>query len=130
VIVVDASAVVEWLLHSSAGRRIERRIYSGGKNLHAPHVLDLEVTNTFRRLVRQHTISPIRAEEALSDLLALRILRHPHNAFGPRIWQLRDNLSAYDAAYVALAERLGAVLITRDSRLASASGNSAQIELF
>jgi predicted nucleic acid-binding protein len=130
VIVIDASAAVEWLLHSSAGGRIEHRIYSAGENLHAPHVLDLEVAHTFRRLVRDHALSAIRAEEALADLLALRLLRHPHSALLPRIWHLRHNLSAYDAAYVALAERLRAPLITRDSHIAAAPGHSAQIELF
>lgn len=129
-IVIDASAAVEWLLHSTAGRRIEERIYSGAESLHAPHVLDLEVANTFRRLVSQQAISPLRAAEGLSDLLAVRLLRYRHTASIPRIWQLRHNLSAYDAAYVVLAERLGATLITRDGRLASAPGHMARIELF
>jgi predicted nucleic acid-binding protein len=126
---MDASAAVQWLLHSSAGWRIEKRIYAGGESLHAPHVIDLEVAQTFRRLVREHAISSERALEALSDLLALRILRHPHSSLLSRIWQLRHNLSAYDAAYVALAENLGAALVTRDSRLAAASGHAALIEL-
>jgi predicted nucleic acid-binding protein len=131
VIVIDASAAVEWLLHSSAGWRIEKRIYADdNESLHAPHLLDLEVAHTLRRLVREHTLSAERAEDALSDLLILRILRHPHHSLLPRIWQLRHNLSAYDAAYVALAETLAAPLLTRDSRLASASGHTAQVELF
>jgi len=130
VIVIDASAAVEWLLHSSAGWRIEKRIYAGTDSLHAPHVLDLEVAHTLRRLVRESALTAARAEEALTDLLVLRVLRHPHSSFLPRIWQLRHNLSAYDAAYVALAERLDAALLTRDTRLAAASGHSASIELF
>jgi predicted nucleic acid-binding protein len=130
VIVIDASAMVEWLLLTSAGRHIENRIYSKRETLHAPHVLDLEVAHTFRRLVRERTISVTRGWQGLEDLLALRVLRHPHHVFLPRIWDCRDNLTAYDAAYVVLAEKLAAPLITRDSRLAAASGHSAHIELF
>ena len=129
-IVLDASAAVEWLLHSSAGCRIEERLYAARESLHAPHVLDLEVAQTFRRLTRNRAVSADRAEEALSDLLALRILRHPHSSLLPWLWQNRNNLSAYDAAYIALAEKLGAPLITRDARLAAASGHTARIELF
>lgn len=129
-IVIDASAMVEWLLHSSAGLRIENRIYSKRETLHAPHLLDLEVAHTFRRLVLEHAVSAARARLALDDFFVLRILRHPHYVFLPRIWDFRHNLTAYDAAYVALAERLGAPLITRDSRLAASYGHSARIELF
>lgn len=129
-IVIDASAAVEWLLHSSAGWRIEKRVYAGRETLHAPHVLDLEVAQTLRRLARERAISSERAEEALTDLLVLRILRHPHASLLPRIWYHRHNLSAYDAAYVALAERLDAALLTRDASLAASSGHAARIELF
>ncbi len=127
---MDASAAIEWLLHSSAGGRIEERIYAARESLHAPHVIDLEVAQAFRRLTRERAVSAERAEEAISDLMALRILRYPHSLLLPRIWQYRHNLSAYDAAYVALAEKLGAPLITRDARLAAASGHTAHIELF
>jgi predicted nucleic acid-binding protein len=129
-IVLDASAAVEWLLQTPAGHRVEHRIYSRNETLHAPHVLDLEVTQVLRRLVQQGTLTPSRGDEALRDMLDLRILRYPHSLFVPRIWQLRHNLSAYDAAYVALAEEIKGVLITRDHRLASAAGHSASIEVF
>ncbi len=129
-IVLDASAALDWLLQTAAGQRIEQRIYSHHKSLHAPHLLDLEVGQVLRRLVREGAISAQRAEQAIEDLLDLRIVRYPHFVLLPRIWQLRHNLSAYDAAYVALAENLGARLLTRDARLASASGLSAPIELF
>ncbi|HEX7285212.1 MAG TPA: type II toxin-antitoxin system VapC family toxin [Candidatus Angelobacter sp.] len=128
-IVLDASAAVDWLLQTSAGQKIEKRIYSRNESLHAPHLLDLEVTQVLRRLVRQGTASTRRADEALRDLLDLRISRYAHFVLLPEIWQRRHNLSAYDAAYVVLAEKLGAALITRDSRLASASGHT-MIELF
>jgi predicted nucleic acid-binding protein len=130
VIVIDASAAVDWLLQTSAGQRIEKRIYSHNESLHTPHLLDLEVAQVLRRLVREGTVSAHRANEAIQDLLDLRITRYPHFVLPPRIWQVRHNLSAYDAAYVVLAENLGATLVTRDARLASASGNAAPIALF
>lgn len=128
-IVLDASATVEWLLQTTASRQIEKRIFQHNQSLHAPHLLDLEVAQVLRRLVRESAVSPERAEQAIQDLLDLRVMRHPHVMLLPRIWQLRHNLSAYDAAYVALAEALGARFITRDTRLASASGHSAKIEV-
>lgn len=129
-IVLDASAAIDWLLQTAAGQRIERRIYSHHESLHAPHLLDLEVGQVLRRLVREDAVSAHRADQAIEDLLDLRIARYPHFVLLPRIWQLRHNLSAYDAAYVALAENLGARLLTRDARLASASGLTVPIELF
>jgi predicted nucleic acid-binding protein len=129
-IVLDASATVDWLLQTPAGRRIETRIYSRGESLHTPHLLDLEVAQVLRRLLREHTVSAQRAYEAIEDLLDLRITRYPHFVLLHSIWQLRHNLSAYDAAYIVLAERLGATLITRDARLASAPGHAAPVELF
>jgi predicted nucleic acid-binding protein len=129
-IVLDASAAVDWLLQTSAGRSIEKRIYSRNETLHAPYLLDLEVTQVLRRLALQRVVPVLRADEAVRDLLDLRISRYPHVVLLPRIWQLRHNLSAYDAAYIVLAEKLGAALVTRDRRLASASGHAAAIELF
>ena len=129
-IVLDASATVDWLLQTTAGRHIEQRIYSARESLHAPHLLDLEVAQVLRRLVREGTVSANRADEAVRDLLDLRVTRYPHFMLLPRVWQLRHNFSAYDAAYVGLAEKLGAPLITRDGRLAAAPGHAATIELF
>jgi predicted nucleic acid-binding protein len=130
VIVLDASAAVDWLLQTSAGQNIERRIYSRSETLHAPHLLDLEVTQVLRRLVLHGVVSAPRADEAVRDLLDLRVTRYPHLVLLPRIWQLRHNFSANDAAYIVLAENLGAALVTRDARLASVSGHAAPIELF
>ena len=129
-IVLDASAAVDWLLQTSPGQRIDRRIYAHSETLHAPHLLDLEVTQVLRRLTQQGVVSGTRADEAVRDLVDLRLTRYPHLVLLPRIWQLRHNFSAYDAAYIVLAEKLGAPLITRDGRLASASGHGATIELF
>jgi len=130
VIVLDASAAIDWLLQTPAGRQIEDRIYARNESLHAPHLLDVEVGQVLRRLVRESVIAPQRAEEAIQDLIALRITRCPHFVFLTRIWKLRHNFSAYDAAYLALAERLGATLITRDARLASAPPLRVSVELF
>jgi predicted nucleic acid-binding protein len=121
VIVLDASAAIDWLLQTAAGQQVENRIYLRGDSLHAPHLLDLEVAQVLRRLVREGNVSVQRADQAIQDLLNLRVTRDPHIVFLPHIWRLRHNLSAYDAAYVALAERLGATLVTRDARLASAA---------
>jgi predicted nucleic acid-binding protein len=130
VIVLDASAAVDWVLQTSAGKQIENRIYSRQESLNAPHLLDLEVGQVLRRLTREGIVSPARADQAIQDLLDLRITRYPHFALLPRIWRLRHNLTAYDAAYVVLAEILASPLITRDARLKSASGHTARIELF
>jgi predicted nucleic acid-binding protein len=83
-----------------------------------------------RRLAREETVSESRAHQAIHDLLDLRITRYPHFIFLPRIWRLGHNLSAYDAAYVALTEKLGATLITRDARLAAASARRVGVKLF
>jgi predicted nucleic acid-binding protein len=130
VIVLDASAAIDWLLQTAAGQQIETRIYSRGESLHAPHLLDLEVPQVLRRLVREGAVSAPRADQAIQDLLDLRVTRYPHFVFLPRIWRLRDNFSAYDAAYIALTENLGATLITRDARLASACARLVSLELF
>jgi predicted nucleic acid-binding protein len=97
--------------------------------LHAPHVLDLEVAQVLRRYVRAGELRPGRAAEALNDLTALRIERYPHHLFLTRIWSLRENATAYDACYLALAEALDAPLLTSDRRLATVPGHGAVIRL-
>lgn len=128
-IVLDASAAVDWLLQTSRGRDIENRIYSHNESLHAPHLLDVEVSQVLRRLVREKSVAEDRAEEAIGDLRDLRLTRYPHFLLLPRMWQLRQTLSAYDAAYVALTEALDATLVTCDARIASASGHHANVEV-
>jgi predicted nucleic acid-binding protein len=105
------------------------RLLDPEESLHAPHLLDLEVAQVIRRYWRAGELTSRRAEEVLTDYRDLRIERHSHEPFLRRIWELRENLTAYDAAYVALAEGLGAPLVTRDARLAAAPGNHALIEL-
>jgi predicted nucleic acid-binding protein len=129
-IVLDASAAIDWILQTVAGQRIQTRIYAAPESLHAPHLLDLEVAQVLRRMAREKSISERRAEEAITDFQDIRIARYPHFLLLPRIWHLRHVLSAYDAAYVALAEHTGATLITRDRRLASASGIQARVETY
>ncbi len=128
-IVLDASSAIEWLLQTGMGARVAQRILSSGETLHAPHLLDLEVTQVFRRHVAQGAITASRAEEALQDLLALRVRRYAHGLFLWRVWELRDNLTAYDAVYVALAEALDATVLTCDGKLALAPGHHARIEV-
>ncbi len=129
-IVLDASAAVDWLLQTPAGQRIEERIYARNDTLHTVHLLDVEFAQVLRRLVREGTLARKRAEEAMEDLIALRVTRYAPFLLLKRIWQLRQNLTAYDAAYVALAEELEAPLITRDQRVAAAPGHTATIEVF
>lgn len=128
-IVVDASAILEVLLVSRAAQSIENRIFSATETLHAPHLLDLEVTQVLRRYWASEQMTPERGYQALNDLADFPIIRYPHDLFLSRIWDLRHHVTAYDAAYVALAESLSAPLLTRDARLASASGHRASIEL-
>jgi predicted nucleic acid-binding protein len=129
-IVLDASAAIDWLLQTPAGLRIEQRIYARQDTLHSVHLLDVEFVQVLRRLVREGTLAPRRAVEAIEDMAALRIARYPPVLLLQRIWRLRQNLTAYDAAYVALAEELQAPLITRDRRIAAAPGHTAAIEVF
>lgn len=129
-IVLDTSVAVDWLLQTAAGQQIEQRIYARRESLHTVSLLDVEFAQVLRRLVREGSLTPKRAEEAIEDMAALRIVRYAPVLLLQRIWQLRHNLSAYDAAYVALAEELQAPLITRDQRIAAAPGHTARIEVF
>jgi len=127
-IVVDASVVIEVLLGTAAGRSIEGRLFDRRARLHAPHLLDVEVAQVLRCYGAAGDLTPGRGAEAVSDLADLPITRHEHVLLLPRIWQLRQNLTAYDAAYVALADALDATLFTRDAKLARAGGRT-RIEL-
>lgn len=128
-IVVDASAALEVLLRTPAAAAVEGRIFNPDETLHAPHLIDVEVAQVLRRYAATGQIDPERCRAALADLADFSLRRYPHDFLLPRIWDLRDNLTAYDATYVALAEALDAPLVTRDRRLAAAPGHDARVEL-
>jgi predicted nucleic acid-binding protein len=129
VIVVDVSALLEALLRTPAAKAAERRLFDPRETLHAPHLLDVEVAQVIRRYAANGEIDGERGRAALADLADLPVHRYPHDFLLPRVWELRSNLTAYDAVYVALAEVLDAPLLTRDRRLAAAPGHHARIEL-
>jgi predicted nucleic acid-binding protein len=129
VIVVDASALLEFLLQTSIGVRVEERIFRDADELHAPHLVDVEVVQGLRRLVRMGEVSSGRADEAIVDLADLDLHRHPHVDLLGRAWKLRDNVSACDAMYVALAEAIEATIVTCDRPLAKAPGRGTRIEV-
>lgn len=127
--VVDASAVVEVLLQTERGIRSAERVFAPGESLHVPHLIDIEAAHALRRAWLQGLIEEGRAEEALADLAAWPLIHYPHELFLPRIWSLRHNVTAYDAAYIALAETLEVTLLTCDAHLVSSSGHDVMIEM-
>jgi predicted nucleic acid-binding protein len=128
-IVVDASAVLEALLRTPAARAVERWLFESSLTLHAPHLLDVEVAQVVRRYAANREIDAERGRAALADLADFPLRRYPHDFLLPRVWDLRNNLTAYDAIYVALAEALDVPLLTCDKRLAASPGHHARIEL-
>ena len=128
-IVVDASALLEFLLQTPLGGRVEARLFRDEDELHAPHLVDVELVQGLRRLVRTGDVSSARAVEAIADLIDLDLHRHAHVDLLSRAWRLRDNITAYDAMYVALAEAIEATIITCDKPLATAPGHRARIEV-
>jgi len=127
-IVLDASALLEFLLQTPRGIRVEALLFRDQDEFHSPHLVDVEVTQGLRRLVRAGEVSPHRAAEAIVDLADLDIHRHPHLDLLTRAWKLRENVTAYDAMYVALAEALDAPIVTCDTPLAKTPGHGARIE--
>ena len=128
-IVLDASAVIELLLNTDGGALVRDRISDPGESLHAPHLLAVEVAQVLRRYVAVQSIDAETAALALEDLAAIDIARYAHEPFLPRVWELRDNVTAYDAVYIALAEMLESPLLTFDSRVAGAPGHNANVEV-
>lgn len=128
-IVIDASAVLEVLLQTPAAAAIEARLFQPGQTLHAPHLIDVEIAQVLRRYAATSQVDAQRCRTALDDWLLFSLSRYAHDILLPRAWELRANVTAYDAVYVALAEALDAPLITRDGRLAGATGHNARIEL-
>jgi predicted nucleic acid-binding protein len=129
VIVLDASAAIEMLLRTPTGGQVEVRVASRRESLHAPHLIDLEVAQVLRRHAAAGVIAPGRGKQALEVLRDIALIRYPHDILLDRIWQLRDSLTTYDAAYVALAEALDALLLTCDRKLASTGRHRARVEV-
>jgi predicted nucleic acid-binding protein len=130
VIVLDASAAVAMLLRLDDGDRILDRVFADGETVHAPHIIDVEIAQVVRRYWRAGDLTAARGGEALRDLAVLPIHRYSQEPLLGRIWQLRNNMTAYDAAYVALAEGLDAVLVTLDSALARIPGVRVPVEVY
>jgi predicted nucleic acid-binding protein len=128
-IVLDASALVELLLGTTQGRTIATRIADPSLGLHTPHLADVEVAQALRRYVREAALDLESAAAALTNLRSLDLERHSHEPLLDRVWSLRENVTACDAVYVALAEALDAPLVTCDGRLARAPGGKARVEL-
>lgn len=127
-IVLDASATLEWLLRRPAGRLVDERLAQPGQSVHVPHLWGVEVAQVLRRWTRSGTITEDRGQQALKVVTDLPAIHYPHEPLLGRAWQLRDNLTAYDAVYVALAEALDAPLVTTDERIARSPGHQAQID--
>lgn len=118
---------MELLLRREAYGRVAALLLAEGEVLHAPHLIDAEIAQVLRRFERSGAMTATRGREALTDFLALRIVRHPHPPLLDRVWELRHNLSAYDGLYVTLSEALEAPLVTLDGRLMRAPGHGAEV---
>ena len=129
-IVLDASAAIELVLNTSVGKQVNKRIADEREAIQVPHLVDVELIHVIRRFVMRNVIGVARGEMAIRLWRMLDVQRHEHEPFIVRIWQLRNNFSAYDATYVALAEALSAPLITADRRLAAAPGSGIRIEVY
>jgi predicted nucleic acid-binding protein len=129
VLVIDTSAVAAALVGRPTDSRLVDRLGNDG-DLHAPHLLDVELLHALRRLVRTGQLTQERAADARADFAELTVVRYGHQPLADRAWDLRDSLTAYDATFVALAEALEVPLVTCDARLARASGHRAAVELF
>ena len=128
-IVVDTSAIIAALIGRPNVQGLTERIQSDG-DLHAPHLVDVEFQHALWRLVVSGTISDDRAADARVDFAELAVVRYPHVSLAGRMWELRHNVTAYDAAFVALAEALEVPLVTCDARLARAPSHKASVEVF
>jgi predicted nucleic acid-binding protein len=129
VIVVDASALIEVLLRTSSAQAIEQRLFSSRQAIHAPQLIDVEVAQVVRRYAMVGQIDSDRGRAVLDDLMVFPMWRHSHDVLLPRVWELRNNLSAYDAVYLALAEALDAPLLTHDQRLATATRRHSWVQI-
>lgn len=128
-IVLDASALVELVLSTEAGQLVAARIEDPTEGLHVPHLADIEVVQALRRYVLKRDLDAETAMAALDAFRDLDLQRHPHEPLLQRVWELRENLTAYDAVYVALAEVLDSILVTCDGPLSRSPRLPAHLEL-
>lgn len=126
-IVLDASALVEMLIRSGRGRRVERLLGEQQETIHSPHHIDLEVASALRRLAFGRFVPERTAARALGMVAGMDMQRYPHTDLLPRIWELRRNATVYDAAYLTLAEVLRAPLLTCDAALRDVPGCTAEV---
>ena len=130
-LVLDASAALAAFLGTGTNASsIRDRLEAPEETVHVPHLLDVELLHALRGLVLRGVVSRTRSEQVRTDFADLKLSRYSHVAFLDRIWDLKDNLTAYDATYVALAETLNAPLVTTDARLARAPGIRAEVEVY
>ncbi len=127
--VLDASGALEFLLNTARGTRVGARLAAGAEIVHAPHLIDIEIAHVLRRYVLDGTFDEGHAVRTLHHWRQLDVERYPHEPFLDRVWGLRNNVTAYDAIYVALAEALGELLVTGDRKLAGSPGLNVRVEL-
>jgi predicted nucleic acid-binding protein len=128
-IVVDASVVLEALLRRAKSEAVREHLLAGRQMLHAPHLLDIEVAHVIRRYAAIGDMDGERGRAALAILADLPLRRYRHDFLLQRVWEFRNNFTAYDAVYVALAEALDVPLLTRDQRLAGAARAHVRVEV-
>jgi predicted nucleic acid-binding protein len=127
--VLDASAALEMLLNASSAATLRDRVTSRHERVHVPHLIDLEILQVFRRFISRGAFDVPAAQAAMFEWGQLKLYRVAHIEFLDRILELRDNFTAYDAAYIALAEALDAPLVTHDAKFARTKGHNARVEL-
>lgn len=129
--IVDCSVIIRLLSNQPGDDLLRQRL---ARTVHAPALIDAEISSVVRSLAMASRtgirITASRAQEMLADYSGLRIVRHPMQPLQARAFELRDNLTAYDAMYVALAEALGMPLLTTDGKLAAAPGHSADVHTY
>jgi predicted nucleic acid-binding protein len=128
-IVADTSAILAVLSADPPDPRLRQRLGDDG-DLHVPHLLDVELLHALRRLVASGDLTEQRATAVRADFAQLALTRYPHHPLADRVWELRHNLTAYDATFITLSEALDVPLVTCDARMASASGHRALVEVF
>lgn len=128
-IVIDASVLAPALAYDTRGGKVARDRLDGEENLCAPEIVDLEVASAWRRALQAGRLEEDRSQRALRDLATMRLARMSHRPLMPRIWELRHNLTPYDASYVALAEAFDTTLLTADGRLTRAPSLRCEVEL-